>query len=184
MSSEESESESTFATPSGETGITQILRVRGLPWRSARLQRFYAALDAAAESPTTLPSEDEDENDGDPPRGRKRRRPRASTSSATRTKERRPGPPKDGMHLPPQGVCGWMVSRRWVRDCVDGGDAEVEERVEARMDDSKDEGFDWEAFTMLGNESDDEPVRGVMPEPWIPRSDTSYALANALQAPL
>lgn len=93
------------------------------------------------------------------------------------------GPPKDGLHLPPRGVSRWMVSRRWVRDCVESGDVEVGDRVKVLVDDSKDEGFDWGAFSMLGDETDDEPIRGVY-ESYIPRSDTSYALANALQAPL
>lgn len=84
MSSEESEVE--------EDGTrTTVLRIRGLSWRSVRLQRFFDALD----------EEDRAESAQRPRRGVGRR-------------ERVRGAPKDGILVPPKGVARWMVSKRWM----------------------------------------------------------------------
>lgn len=84
MSSEESEVEE-------ETGTT-FFRIRGFPWRSLRLQRFFDALD----------EEDKVDNTQRPRRGVGRR-------------ERIRGPAKEGILVPPKGVASWMISKGWVR---------------------------------------------------------------------
>ena len=87
MSSEESEEEEDAATGARTT----LFRIRGLPWRSVRLQRFFEILD----------EEDKVDNAQRPRRGVGRR-------------ERVAGPPKEGMLVPPRGVASWMVSKRWL----------------------------------------------------------------------
>lgn len=122
MSSEESEEEE-----DAETGIrTTLFRVRGFPWRSVRLQRFFDRLD----------EEDKVDNAQRPRRGVGRR-------------ERVAGPPKEGMLVPPKGVASWMVSKRWL-GAVGG---EVGGLVQEAVVDPG--GFDWgrTGFAGLGEES-------------------------------
>lgn len=160
MSSEESCDEFVEPTyPSGVLSNVQVLRVRGLPWRSSRLLRFYATLDAE-ESAEQMPE-----------LSNKPRRP------LTR-KERCIGPPKDGFIMPPRGVATWMISRRWIRENQDAH-PDLEQLLKELVSDPP--GFDWETFDALGEESEDELPE--VPERFIPRSDTSYSLAHALAPP-
>lgn len=157
MSSEESCDEYVEpAYPPGALNNVQVLRVRGLPWRSSRLLRFYATLDAEESAEQMLLMSN------------KSRRPLAR-------KERCIGPPKDGFIMPPQGVACWMISRRWVRENQDAH-PDLGQLLKELVSDPP--GFDWQSFDALGEESEDESS-GV-PERFIPRSDTSYSLAHAL----
>lgn len=97
MSSEESEVEEDTATGTRTT----FFRIRGFPWRSLRLQRLFDALD----------EEDKADNTQRPRRGVGRR-------------ERVPGPAKEGILVPPQGVASWMISKRWMR-MMEGSHSEV-----------------------------------------------------------
>ncbi|KAH8105950.1 hypothetical protein BXZ70DRAFT_405400 [Cristinia sonorae] len=154
MSSEESCDESIESPhPSGAQTSLQVLRIRGLQWRSSRLLRFYTLLDHEENLDRNLKA--------------KRIQPR--------TKERCLGPPKDGFHLPPRGVSSWMVSRKWVREA---GDAhpDLGELLKGLLVDSP--GFDWDHFDLLGVESEEELESHGHEE--IPRSEISYSLAHAL----
>ncbi|CCL99429.1 uncharacterized protein FIBRA_01447 [Fibroporia radiculosa] len=94
MSSEESCDEAdTSETVTGDNGRkTQVLTIRGLPWRSLRLQRFYATLD------------DQEQVDKS-----------TKLKRGIGRKERHIGPYKEGIVLPPSGVASWMISKRWTR---------------------------------------------------------------------
>ena len=96
-------------------------------------------------------------------------------------KERRVGPPKDGLVMPPQGVASWMVSRRWVKETRESR-PDLGDMLEGLIvQDSVD--FEWDKFDVLGEESEDELQEGVGEEEFIPRSETSYSLAHALAPP-
>lgn len=156
MSSEESYDEHAHLSESSAPSV-KVLRVRGLPWRSARLLHLYNILD----------TEDLEQEQRKPKTKRGRQSPR---------KERCIGPPKEGLILPPEGVASWMVSRRWLKENQDTH-PDLESRVNNLVRDV--EGFDWTQFALLGAESEEESEE---PEP-IPRSDTSYSLAHALTEP-
>lgn len=154
MSSEESCDEYSDAPhPSGADVSVPVVRMRGLPWRSVRLLRFYAHLDEDEKVDKTLKS----------------KRPQA------RTKERCLGPPKDGFHLPPKGVASWMISQRWFREARDAH-PDLGEILKGLVVDPP--GFDWEQFHYLGPDSEDEFENRGHEE--IPRSEISYSLAHAL----
>ena len=177
MSSEESDSECTIPLPSGEISSVRRLCVRGLLWRSTRLLRYFAALDAAqpsSRSPSPSPSPFFSQTPDSESR-RKRRR-------TLQRKERCVGPPKDGFHMPPKGVASWMVSRKWLRECALNGQQDIEDRVGDLVDDSHGGDFDWDHYDGLGSETEEEEEVPVS-EPYIPYSDVSYSLANALQPP-
>ncbi|THH27286.1 hypothetical protein EUX98_g6906 [Antrodiella citrinella] len=153
MSSEESCDESPEpTTPSGPNASVQVLRIRGLPWRSSRLLRLYMHLD-------------EDE---------KVDRSLKAKRIQTRTKERCLGPPKDGFHLPPKGIATWMVSQRWVRETRDAH-PDLGELLKDLMVEPP--GFDWQQFDLLGMDSEEEQENE---QEEIPRSEISYSLAHAL----
>ena len=169
MSSEESCDEH-YPSPD-HTQQPFLLLTRAPAWRSSRLARFYALLDAedAAEQ-YQLDSIGVGIGGG----GNKARRvlPR---------KERRVGPPKDGLVMPPQGVASWMVSRRWVKETRESR-PDLGDMLEGLIvQDSVD--FEWDKFDVLGEESEDELQEGVGEEEFIPRSETSYSLAHALAPP-
>lgn len=153
MSSEESCTE--YTEPPSGTGSSrtkvQVLKVRGLPWRSNRLLRFYAILDD---------SQKLEEDNSDKPR------------RISQRKERCLGPPKEGYQLPPKGIAGWMLSRRWLKE-KRREQPDLAEKIQRYAADSA--GFDWDQFDLLGVETEEESE----PEPYIPRSDTS-SLAHAL----
>ncbi len=155
MSSEESCEEYTEPThPSGAHTKVQVLRRRGLPWRSSRLMRLYSILD----------EEDQVERSFKPKRGIGR-------------KERCIGPMKDGFYMPPKGVGSWMVSQRWIR-AMRMTHPDLLELLKDTVVDPP--GFDWDKFEGLGEESGEEPEEPE-PEPgYVPRSDTSYSLVHAL----
>ncbi|KAG6333666.1 hypothetical protein ID866_5424 [Astraeus odoratus] len=155
MSSEESEIEED--SPSGTRTI--VLRIRGCPWRSLRLQHFFDVLD----------QEDKVVNAQKPRRGVGR-------------KERYRGPPKDGLSLPPKGVASWMISKRWMA-MIRRSHSEVLEMIKDVIVDT--EGFDWsKVVPHLSIESDDE---GLV-EPGPKETDqygqvvdsASFSLQNAL----
>ncbi|KZT12562.1 uncharacterized protein LAESUDRAFT_668330 [Laetiporus sulphureus 93-53] len=157
MSSEESDEEDDIDPATGQVcGKGQVLQIRGLPWRSLRLQRFYATLDA----------EDQAGKSTKPKRGSGRR-------------ERRIGPWKDGVVTPPVGIAQWMVSKRWIRllglTRPDLADA-------ARVSLTNYSHFDWSQCVVLGAESEDElELQEILPrDQYIPISETSYSLQNAL----
>ena len=155
MSSEESCDEySEPAHPSGALTKVQVLRRRGLPWRSFRLMRFYAHLD----------EEEQVERSFKLKRGIGR-------------KERCIGPMKDGFYMPPKGVASWMVSQRWIRGMRIAHPDLLELLKDTVVDPP---GFDWSKFGGLGEESGEE-LEEPEPEPgYVPRSETSYSLAHAL----
>ncbi|KAJ7180260.1 hypothetical protein C8R43DRAFT_395004 [Mycena crocata] len=127
MSSEESDfgADTDLSSPRG----SGPLQTRGYAWRSNRLLRFYAVLDA----------EDAADANCRPKRGTGRR-------------ERFIGPHKEGFHLPPKGIASWMVSRRWVF----AAQAEHSDVLDAlKMLVFNPPGFDWTRFLELGAETDE-----------------------------
>ncbi|KAI0774162.1 hypothetical protein C8Q74DRAFT_1368666 [Fomes fomentarius] len=156
MSSEESDGEQ--ITTNGATTV-EVFRTRGLPWRSARLRRFYAVLD----------EQDRFEKSAKPKRGVGRR-------------VRREGLPKDGLFLPPKGVARWMVSRKWRQeaeamrpDLVDVLRDLIVDPVEPEPE---------VAQMMLGpedSEGEDQNQAPAATRFYAHVSDTSYSLYNALE---
>ncbi|EPQ59400.1 hypothetical protein GLOTRDRAFT_136278 [Gloeophyllum trabeum ATCC 11539] len=136
----------------------QVLRIRGLLWRSSRLQRFFGVLD----------EEDKLDKTMKPKRGLGR-------------KERCFGPPRDGM--PPKGVASWMISRRWLRN-MELTQPDFSQALKDVIVDVP--GFNWEHFHDLGDESDDEyelqgfGLEQTQPQYPVPYQDTSYSLQYAL----
>ena len=122
MSSEESDNGDESAETSNLSGI---LRLRGLPWRSSRLQRFYSALD-------------DDERLEKPKRGMGK-------------KERYRGPNKEGFFIPPKGVASWMISKRWMRSSQTKH-PDLPDVLKKIVVDPP--GFDWDHFLTLGEETD------------------------------
>jgi hypothetical protein len=107
-----------------------VLRSRGLPWRSSRLQRFYNVLD-----------KDEALD--------KSQKPKRGFGK----KQRSRGPNKEGFYLPPKVAASWMISKRWMiesqttyPDLLD-----MLKKIVAHSPD-----FDWEHFDNLGEESGNE----------------------------
>jgi hypothetical protein len=153
MSSEESDED----TKQGNTKEKALI-VRGIPWRSNRLLKFYSILD----------EDDRLDKSMKPKRGLGRR-------------DRNDGPPKDGLTFPPKGIASWMISRHWLRDLH----PEVLQAVQELVYDPP--GFDWTKFDALGYESVEERVATVRHEtqfashsPAFPCCTTSYALVDAL----
>ncbi|KAF9006503.1 hypothetical protein BDQ17DRAFT_1351863 [Cyathus striatus] len=126
MSSEESdfESDPQIPRPPG------LLRTRGYAWRSTRLVQFYCMLD----------DEERADKSGKPKRGSGKR-------------ERCTGPPKEGFHLPPNGVASWMISRRWYKSSVMEY-PDLGEKLQSLIHDPS--GFDWDQCHDLGVETEDE----------------------------
>ncbi|KAF9464408.1 hypothetical protein BDZ94DRAFT_1256373 [Collybia nuda] len=125
MSSDESDFGDEVGSSIRSSGI---LRTRGCLWRSKRLVTFFGILD----------DEERTEASSKPKRGGKR--------------ERLSGPPKDGFHLPPEGVASWMISRRWVK----ASHARFPDFPDTLMRLVQDPpGFDWDHFDFLGEESED-----------------------------
>ncbi|TFY61592.1 hypothetical protein EVJ58_g4419 [Rhodofomes roseus] len=157
MSSEESCDDDDDGQDAGARPQTRpkALRIRGLPWRSLRLQRFYALLD----------EEDQADKSNKPKRGSGR-------------KERHVGPDKGPHILPPAGTLGWMVSKRWIRQlqCTRADLAQAAMTLISVSD-----GIDWNECTILGAESDDDADLQEMlrSERHIPVSETS-SLQHAL----
>lgn len=125
MSEEESEWEEDTVTGTRTT----IFRIRGFPWRSLRLQRFFDALD----------EEDKVDNTQRPRRGVGRR-------------ERFRGPPQEGMLMPPKGAASWMIGRGWLRTMEEGTHGDVVGMLKEVVVDPA--GFDWGEFEVLGGESE------------------------------
>lgn len=125
MSSEESETEE---DPVGSRMTS--LRVRGFPWRSTRLLRFFDILD----------DYDKADSSQKPRRGVGRR-------------ERFLGLPKEGLILPPKGVATWMISKRWI-SVMQASHLEALSSLKDVVLDPV--GFDWSQFHALGEESEDE----------------------------
>lgn len=132
MSSEESCDDNDISSHEGERqqNKTKVLRIRKPPWRSLRLQRFYAMLD----------EEDLAEKSSKPKRGSGRI-------------ERTVGPDKDPSVPPPMGTSRWMVSKRWVRliQCTRPTLVPVATALASAPD-----GFGGNECAILGNESDDD----------------------------
>ncbi|KAI0687210.1 hypothetical protein BC835DRAFT_1419924 [Cytidiella melzeri] len=168
MSSEESCDEYVEEVyPSGLLSKVQVLRIRGMAWRSTRLLRFYALLDAEEEAAAEQMLQQRVSNN-------KPRRPLAR-------KERCIGPPKDGFVLPPQGVATWMISRRWIKENRDTH-PDLEDLLRGLVSDPS--GFDWSGFDALGEQSEEEgQEQDASEQQLIPRSDTSSSLAHALPSP-
>ena len=161
MSSEESDEDSKLGVMK-----EKVLKVRGIPWRSNRLLKFYSVLD----------EDDRLDKSMKPKRGLGRC-------------DRNEGSPKDGLTIPPKGVASWMISRRWLRD-VQLVHPEVLLAVQELVHDPP--GFDWRKFDALGYETDDECMtidstlqrgtgaRFAPHSSGFPGSTTSYALVDAL----
>jgi hypothetical protein len=164
MSSEESDEDSKQGAMK-----EKALVVRGIPWRSNRLLKFYSVLDEDDRLDKTLK----------PKRGLGRR-------------DRNEGPPKYSLTFPPKGIASWMISRRWLRD-VQMAHPEVLRAVQELVYDPP--GFDWTKFDALGYETEDERV-AIDPNTVrhgaqfgshssaFPNSTTSYALVDALASTL
>jgi hypothetical protein len=165
MSSEESCDESPSTTAA--IGVKEkTFIVRGIPWRSTRLLKFFSSLD------------EDDKMD-------KGLRPKRGSAR----KNRDDGPPKDGFHIPPKGVATWMVSRRWLHD-MQLSHPDLLDLIKDLILDPP--GFDWSKFDAMGYESDDEldPMGSVLrlvhpPYSSLPShegaSTTSYSLQHALR---
>ena len=160
MSSEESDDDSKQAATK-----EKALVVRGIPWRSNRLLKFYSVLD----------EDDRLDKSMRPKRGLGRR-------------DRNEGPHKDNLTFPPKGIASWMISRRWLRD-VQIAHPEVLRAVQELVYDPP--GFDWTKFDALGYETDDERVaidpsrvqhgaQFASHSSAFTNSTTSYALVDAL----
>ncbi|KDQ64637.1 hypothetical protein JAAARDRAFT_145597 [Jaapia argillacea MUCL 33604] len=130
MSSEESFDDDSEGGGGAGQERAQILRVRGLPWRSTRIQKFFGVLD----------DDDKLEKSMKPRRGNGR-------------KERCLGPPKNEFCMPPKGVASWMISRRWIR-AMEMSHPDLLELLKDVIVDPP--GFDWNQFHGLGEESGDE----------------------------
>lgn len=155
MSSEESGDEDT-AGPEGPS-----LRIRGLAWRSMRLLHFYAVLDEEAP--------EEFINVGGMVIPKPRRVP------ARRGREA--GPPKDPLLLPPKGVARWMVSRRWINN-LRHSHPDVSDNLKDCIVDAAD--FDWDAFHVLGEESEEE----FEPHPsYIPPANMGFSFMHTFGPP-
>lgn len=156
MSSEESEIEE---DPTSGTR-TVVLRVRGCPWRSLRLQHFFDLLDKEDKVATA-------------------QKPRRGVGR----KERYRGPPKEGFLLPPKGVASWMISKRWMV-MIQASHSEVIDGLKDVIVDT--DGFDWNQVPQMSVESDDEGCDehvGDEMERYIPHTDSvvnSSSLQNAL----
>ena len=143
----------------GEAGSLQnkskVLQTRKLPWRSLRLQRFYAMLD----------EEDLADRSNKPRRGIGRI-------------ERIVGPDKDPSELPPMNASRWMISKRWVR-LVQCTLPKLVPTVSALV--SVPDGLGGDEYAVLGNESDDDAdlQEVVRLDRQIPVSETS-SLQHAL----
>jgi hypothetical protein len=164
MSSEESDDESKQSAAKERAFI-----VRGLPWRSNRLLKFYSVLDEDERLDKSMK----------PKRGLGRR-------------DRNEGPPRDILTFPPKGIASWMISRRWLRELQMAHPEVLPEVLQAVQELVHDPpGFDWTKFDALGYETDDECV-GIEPNTVqhgaqfvahpsaYPNSTTSYALVDAL----
>ena len=159
MSSEESDEDT-------KQGVIKekALVVRGIPWRSHRLLKFYSILD----------EDDRLDKSMKPKRGLGRR-------------DRNEGPPKDSLTIPPKGIASWMISRRWLRE-VQIAHPEVLRAVQELVYDPP--GFNWTKFDALGYETDDERItidptvqhgtQFASHSTAFPSSTTSYALVDAL----
>ncbi|VDB90152.1 unnamed protein product [Peniophora sp. CBMAI 1063] len=164
MSSEESDAEDAGA-PTARVGAgagtggddSKTLVLRGRPWRSSRLLRFYGALDA----------EDHRYVDMRPRRGVGRRL-------------RKEGEPREKA-LPPSGVSRWMVSRRWMAR-MQREDPLALEALEFADDEA--DNADWSRYEMLGYESEDEEA-GFLDErgAQVARNAPNYSLMGALAGP-
>lgn len=160
MSSEESCDEETQA-PHSPSGTSELIQIRGLPWRSTRLRNFYDELDREDDPEVLLVD------------GVLINKPRRTVPR----KERCLGPPKEASHMPPKDVASWMVSRRWIREQLQARpdlEASLRELI------ANYPGFDWANFHALGEESDEEYEQVVPESHYIPQSNTSYSLAHAL----
>ncbi|KAG9317452.1 hypothetical protein JVU11DRAFT_1652 [Chiua virens] len=140
MSSEESEVEEDASNGTQTT----LFRIRGFPWRSLRLQRFFDVLD----------EEDKLDNMQRPRRGVGRR-------------ERIPGPAKEGILVPPKGVASWMISKRWLR-VMQGSHVEVVGIVNENVVD----GVGFGGCGVLGEESEEEGLNMESEVPTVAMSST------------
>ncbi|KZT74277.1 hypothetical protein DAEQUDRAFT_682045 [Daedalea quercina L-15889] len=159
MSSEESCDDDNEGNAGGRSqNRTKVLRIRGLPWRSLRLQRFYVLLD----------EEDQADKGNKPKRGIGRM-------------ERRVGPDKDPQILPPVSASRWMISKRWIRvmQCMRPDLAPTLATYVSASDE-----INWDECVILGAESDDEAElqEVVRLGRHIPVSETS-SLQYALNLP-
>ena len=137
MSSEESD----FEPDPFSSEPCPILRSHGYTWRSTRLLRFYYTLDE--EERMTF--------------GQKPKRGQGK-------KERRVGPNKDEFILPPQGVATWMISRRWHKASLTTH-KDLQNVLNKLI--VEPEGFNWELFHHLGDESADEGEQPLSDSPRI-----------------
>ncbi|KIP07021.1 hypothetical protein PHLGIDRAFT_71704 [Phlebiopsis gigantea 11061_1 CR5-6] len=170
MSSEESCDDETQATLNASRS-SEVIQIRGLPWRSSRLRSFYEILDED-ELPEVF------EVNGELITKPRRTVPR---------KERYIGPPKDVYEMPPKGLAGWMVSRRWMKHQLrDRPDlqATVKDLLVEHPE------LDWNALRALGDDSEEEPECAIpqhplasspyVPQPNVGYSTMSSSLAHAL----
>ncbi|KIK67979.1 hypothetical protein GYMLUDRAFT_36783 [Collybiopsis luxurians FD-317 M1] len=104
----------------------KFLYTRGYLWRSNRLLRFFHTLD---QEDSTVPR-------------------RGSTKM-----DRAIGTPKEGISLPPKGVSGWMISRRWIR-ATQIKQPDLAEALKRLVADSTE--LPLEALYQLGGESEED----------------------------
>lgn len=134
MSSEESASEDDDDDDGSINRSSTVYRIRGFPWRSARLRNFYTTLDEGEQADKVF-------------------RPRRGVGR----KARRLGPPKDGFFMPPKGVASWMISRRWLNG-LQMTNPELMGLLSDLVEDPP--GFDWSQFLALGGEDSEDEVVG------------------------
>ena len=154
MSSEESdfESDGGLNDEGQSTNSVSFLRIRLLSWRSSRLNRLYAQIDAREEQDRSL-------------------KPRRGIGR----KDRRRGQPKDGNPLPPSGVAKWMVSKKWARES-NAVNEHLSDILKERMkEDDGDDAF-IRVLDALGGESDEnEDVQHHQEEPLpFPQTQMEY----------
>jgi hypothetical protein len=132
-----------------------------LAWRSRRLERFYELLDEAALlRPNSSASR---------PRGPdKRERRRGAPKTAMRNSK--------GIIMPPKSLPSWMISKRWRREAT-ATLTHTRKLLPQMINEDSNTDFDWSAFDLLGNESEEEEAGPAGP------SSRTLDLVNDVQPP-
>jgi hypothetical protein len=140
ISSDESEEAETDAF-TATTAAKPVLVSHPPPWRSKRLERFYALLDEAS---ALRP-----ESTANRPRGVERRaRKRGPAKTGT-------GRQVQGLVLPPKGVASWMISKHWRRKATETL-KHTRKLLPQLIQEDQASNFDWDEFDLLGSESEED----------------------------
>ncbi|KAF5390640.1 hypothetical protein D9757_002659 [Collybiopsis confluens] len=129
----------------------KVLYTRGYLWRSNRLLRFFNTLDQ--------------ENSTVPRRG-------------SAKMDRAIGTPKESIGLPPAGVSGWMISRRWTRT-TRNKQPDLDEALKRLVTNSSE--LPLETLYHLGEESEEDDEQEIdLHQLAMPQQYSSSSLHNAL----